>query len=400
MTTRNIYDEHTCVIRNTSATKEQLIQSLKDVIVNYNETLKNGERKLDTRLLINYVTNKYGDFTGIAFVYFKDEEVASLITNTNKDGSERIEIVYLDNPSCIKKEEDEIDFLDENINWADFVDDDSDSESCIKEKIMLPRIMDVPQFKYNDEQLENMRDNIIVRNNTNTNFNPDDIILPQFEYLDISRAFPEPPNLDNDEVNYAIKSTKVPKNVTQLQLFNIFSKFTKFKGENNKYPKICLFSNDKKRFNQEFNTAVIIFKEYSYDAGINMRMNKVVKINNDTMFFKFCKSNDYDLQNCKNNKHTLNNNRSSSSSSRTRSSSSSSRTRGSSPSSRTRGSSPSSNSSSRTWNSTRGSSPSSNSSSRTWNSTRGSSPSSNSSSTRGTVVFNPTRGSKTYKRKY
>ena len=278
------YDEHTLYIGCGVANENQIAESLKESITNAEKILatklkkskieklktKTSKRKeikkLESKDLINFrpercrfqinlLVNKDGAYHGYAYVYISDPEIYWMLLGKNPDGSERIE--EIPDPDWEPPKElnissniDEIIKKESSKTWGDIVDDE---DKYIRPKIrrQLPSLIDIPGYKYNDEQKQHLKD-----------LYPDEDI-PEMGYFEISRGYA------CDNPSGTIKNKLCARNVPDwLPKEAFMSRFSRYVTSNDKKYPIIKFINTRKG-----KLVFVEFDPYSNDSLFALIMN-------------------------------------------------------------------------------------------------------------------------------
>lgn len=263
-----VHNEHFIYVESGTSTNEELIKSLTEAI----SLLPQEYNYIKTKFKVNIITKADGSTYGYGYIWFEDPQLVNILLGLNVDGSERYEKVeeegWKPDPSI---EKDYLEWLNLPLpygsSWVEVVEIEDKYKELLTPpftKIPLPPIIKLSCYR-ND---------------------PNNIYI-------LKRA-----TISEKEHNISTNKlfcSKVPKDVTEKDLYEIFSQYSTSKSKTKdsktlKYPKVNIETNTFKnnQGKKVTNTsAIITFDPLTYDGMFSLLMTKRLNINNNVLYFDY-----------------------------------------------------------------------------------------------------------------
>lgn len=273
MTEKTSYDFHTLHVDTGSATKEQIEEAFLKARDEASSVLG---RKIDTLYTINVVSGK-GGIQGYTYIWVKNREMYNILVGNNPDGSRRVREVP--NPNY--------DLFGEVGNWADEEDEFIEEQeppiatmgtyTMTAEQKALWKKVKLTVLKYDAEKEGRIYDE-------------SKLIVPEVGTFVVQPAWVHPPKDPDVEPNILF-TLEIPSNITELDLFTHFSRFSSSsnfrqvktpKGfERKPFPIVNIFEGIKREGGREkkVKRARITFDPSTADAQFAMKFSRPVIFN-------------------------------------------------------------------------------------------------------------------------
>jgi hypothetical protein len=243
------YDHSTIFCDSGVATPQQIKQSLEKAIEQAEKILG---YKTNCKFRINLIT-KEGAYYGIGYIYITCPKIYWMLLGKNPDGTDRYEEILDPDWKPPKRDNNRNQIIS---SWSDMVEE---KEKFIHPKIKktLKPLINIPKYKYNDGQLEHLKE---LQEKTK---------IPELGFFEISRAYAvEPPE-------NTLKYRLCARNIQNWIPIEAFQQIFSFYSHSESYPKIN-FIDSKKGGRIVF----ISFNPKSDDALFALLMTKKLSIIN------------------------------------------------------------------------------------------------------------------------
>ena len=163
-------DEHTIYCDSGIATQKQISDSFEKAIEDAEKILK---KKTNCRFKINLLVTKEGEYFGYGYIWVSSTEIYWMLLGRNPDGTERVEEYPDPDWKPPIKDKSKINITDKT--WSDIAEEeDSYVQPMIKK--VLPPLITIPGYNYDDEQYEHLSSQT-------------DEEVPKIGHFEISRAY-------------------------------------------------------------------------------------------------------------------------------------------------------------------------------------------------------------------
>ena len=250
---QHFYDTHTIYCDSGVASSSQVSESLKKAIGDAEKVLK---RSTNCRYKINLLVNREGEYFGYGYIWVSSEEIYWMLLGKNPDGTERVREYPDPNWSPPSKKVSE---TSEDKKWIDVVEDeDSFIQPTIKE--ILPPLVTIPGYEYDEEQILHLKELSEDKQQQ----------IPNIGYFEIGRgyALDAPPGT----LRHKICARNVPNWIPEKVFKNIFSFYVR--DANGDYPKVNIVNTKKGKI------VFITFEAGKKDALFTLLMTRKITIVN------------------------------------------------------------------------------------------------------------------------
>lgn len=266
-----IHNEHFIYVESGTSSNEELHKCLTEAISLLPPEFSYIKRKFK----VNIITKADGSTYGYGYIWFEDPQLVNILLGLNPDSSERynklMDESWQPDPAIEKEYSEWLNLpLHYGSSWADVAEIEDRYKQLLSRpftKVPLSPILTLSYYR-ND---------------------------PNNKYV-LKRA-----SISEKEHNISTNKlfcSKVPKEVTERDLYHIFlpfstSKSTVKESKALKYPKISIETNTFKN-NQgkkvTNTTAIITFDPLTYDGMFSLLMTKRLSINNNILYFDYYRS--------------------------------------------------------------------------------------------------------------